>query len=99
MKKLKAVIHTVSTLPDTYGNRYHFATVLNVKTGAELTFITDTENNISLEVTKILGAGYPSECLKVYHSDIKRKEYNFLTKKMPYQHSINLKAHLLLGGR
>ena len=33
---IRFLIHTVSSLTDTYGNRYHYATITSTKTGNDL---------------------------------------------------------------
>lgn len=87
--KIKALIHTVSSKADLYGNRYHFATVIDTKTGKELTFQTGTERNIIFEVKKMLGDEWGT--IKETHADLTIREFNKIVKNMSYQNDDAIK--------
>lgn len=104
MKAPKGILMLVevnSTKPNCYGNREHFGTVTNTRTGQSLTFIMETDSNTAVHVADALRKVYPNlnrmgyiwDALKVtHHEGIPTREFQRRTKNMAFEYRVNFEA-------
>lgn len=78
---IKIITHTVSSNPDVYGNRYHFATFTNTETGKSYTCHVDCDSTAQYIVSR---AGY--DWKEVSHTSEHRpiRQWNASAKRLPY---------------
>ena len=84
---IRYIIHVISSKPDIYGNRWHYARVTSTKTGKELTFRTEAPSNARAHVN----ATVPVSHSETYYieSELAKRYWNEAVKGVElYEHHI-----------
>ena len=79
---IKIIAEVVKSKADINGNRYYFATITDIITGDSATgLLSGDESNVSQALRR---NGYEWEEFKVIVSELPIRQFDKITKKMPY---------------
>jgi len=89
--KIKALVHTVSSKSDTFGNRYHFCTVTRTKDGKSVSFEAGGERNGEGKAMKAVGDWGNIVCT---NEEVGYREWSRLAKGSARECKVDLNTFL-----
>ena len=81
--KYKYLVTVTSSKIDMYGNRYHFAEMVNVINGKSVKFHTDSDHNIFHSLNRFYGGVWTMPVYRI-NIDLPIREFNRASKDLPF---------------